>query len=81
MNEVSCYAAKNGLSPNLRNQMLSHVQLKYKAAKLQQDEVIAMLPKAIRSSIAKHLFLGIVESSYLFKEVNQDLIVQMVMNI
>lgn len=58
---------------------MAHLQLKFKTVELQQDEVIADLPKAIRSSISQHLFQRTVETAYLFKGVSQDLIIQMVL--
>ncbi|KAG5562646.1 hypothetical protein RHGRI_005390 [Rhododendron griersonianum] len=58
--------------------MLAHMQLKFKTAELQQEEVLQDLPKAIRSSIAQHLFHETVETTYLFKGVSDDLITQLV---
>lgn len=58
--------------------MLAHMQLKFKTAELKQEEVLEDLPKAIRSSIAQHLFLQTVERAYLFKGLSEDLIVQLV---
>lgn len=45
---------------------------------MQQDKVLSDLPKAIRTSIAQHLFQQTVESSYLFKGVRQDFIMELV---
>ncbi|RWR73840.1 potassium channel KAT3 [Cinnamomum micranthum f. kanehirae] len=78
INEVSRYASKNRLPESLKEQIMAHLQLKFKTVELQQDEVIADLPKAIRSSISQHLFQRTVETAYLFKGVSQDLIIQMV---
>lgn len=58
--------------------MLAHMQLKFRTAELQHEEVLEDLPKAIRSSIAQHLFRGTVENAYLFKGISEDLIVQLV---
>lgn len=58
--------------------MLAHMQLKFKTAELQQEEVLEDLPKAIRSSIAQHLFRSTVENTYLFKGVSEDLVIQLV---
>lgn len=57
---------------------MAHLQLKFKTVELQQDEALSDLPKAIRSSIAQHLFQRTVENAYLFKGVSQDMIIQMV---
>lgn len=61
--------------------MLAHLHLKFKTAELKQEQVLEDLPKAIRSSIAQHLFRGTVEKSYLFKGVSEDLVAQLVKKI
>ncbi|XP_058201919.1 potassium channel KAT3-like isoform X3 [Rhododendron vialii] len=78
INEILRYASKNRLPDGLKEQMLAHMQLKFKTAELQQEEVLEDLPKAIRSSIAQHLFHETVETTYLFKGVSDDLITQLV---
>ncbi|OAY54336.2 potassium channel KAT3 isoform X2 [Manihot esculenta] len=78
INEVLRYASKNRLPEGLKGQMLAHMQLKFKTAELQQEEVLEDLPKAIRSSIAQHLFRSTVENTYLFKGVSEDLVIQLV---
>lgn len=77
-NELLQYASKNRLPEGLKEQMLTHMQLKYKTAELQQEEVLQDLPKAIRSSIAQHLFRNTLEDTYLFRNVSEELIGQMV---
>ncbi|KAF8034815.1 hypothetical protein BT93_C0975 [Corymbia citriodora subsp. variegata] len=78
INEILRYASKNRLPEGLKEQMLAHMQLKFKTAELQQEEVLEDLPKAIRSGIAQHLFRRTVGNAYLFKGVSEDLIVQLV---
>ncbi|KAL4323964.1 hypothetical protein GQ457_11G016790 [Hibiscus cannabinus] len=78
INELLRYASKNRLPDGLREQMLAHMQLKFKTAELQQEEVLQDLPKAIRSSISQHLFRRTVEKSYLFNGVSEDLVSQLV---
>ncbi|GFZ08426.1 potassium channel protein [Actinidia rufa] len=78
INEILRYASKNQLPEGLKEQILAHMQLKFKTAELQQEEVLEDLPKAIRSGIAQHLFIGTVETAYLFKGVSDDLIIQLV---
>ncbi|CAL5344794.1 unnamed protein product [Camellia sinensis] len=78
INQILRYASKNRLPESLKEQMLANMQLKFRTAELQQKEVLEDLPKAIRSSIAQHLFHGTVENAYLFKGVSEDLIVQLV---
>ncbi|XP_068484254.1 potassium channel KAT3 [Phaseolus vulgaris] len=71
------YANKNRLPEGLKEQILAHMQLKFKTAELQQ-EVLQDLPKTIRSCIAQHLFKNIVETAYLFKGVSDNFITQLV---
>ncbi|KAJ4708002.1 Potassium channel like [Melia azedarach] len=78
INEILRYASKNRIPEGLKEQMLAHMQLKFKTAELQQEEVLEDLPKAIRSSIAQHLFRRTVEKAYLFQGVSEDLITQLV---
>ncbi|KAF9662193.1 hypothetical protein SADUNF_Sadunf18G0027800 [Salix dunnii] len=78
INQILRYASKNRLPEGLKEQMLAHMQLKFKTAELQQEEVLGDLPKAIRSSIAQHLFHDVVANTYLFKGVSEDLITQLV---
>ncbi|KAK1259327.1 Potassium channel KAT3 [Acorus gramineus] len=78
IHELSRYASKNRLPDSMKEQMMSHLQLKFKTVELQQEEVLADLPKAIRSSIAQHLFQRTVETSYLFRGISEDLIAQLV---
>ncbi|KAL5975147.1 Potassium channel kat3 [Asimina triloba] len=78
INEVSRYASKNRLPESLREQMMAHLQLKFKTVEMQQEEVLSDLPKAIQSGISQHLFQRTVENAYLFKGITQDLIIQLV---
>ena len=78
INQILRYASKKRLPEGMKDQMLAHLQLKFKTVELQQEEVLEDLPKAIRSSIAQHLFHRTVEKTYLFKGVSVDLIVQLV---
>ncbi|KAH7652028.1 Potassium channel voltage-dependent EAG/ELK/ERG protein [Dioscorea alata] len=78
IHEVSRYSSKNRLPESIREQMMAHLQLKFKTVELQQDQVLADLPKAIRSSIAQHLFQRTVELAYLFRGVSHDFIIQLV---
>ncbi|KAJ0799287.1 putative cyclic nucleotide-binding domain, potassium channel, voltage-dependent, EAG/ELK/ERG [Helianthus annuus] len=81
INEILRYASKNRLPEGLKQQMLAHMQLKFKTAELQQEEVLEDLPKAIRSSIAQHLFRKTVEKTYLFKGISEDLSRQLVQSV
>ena len=64
----------------MREQMLAHMQLKFKTAELKQEEVLQDLPKAIRSSINEHLFRSVIENAYLFKGFPDGLIIQLVIH-
>ncbi|KAK1371710.1 Cyclic nucleotide-binding domain-containing protein [Heracleum sosnowskyi] len=81
VNEMLQFASKNRLPEGLKEKMLTHMQLKYRTAELQQEEVLEDLPKAIRSSITKHLFRKTLEDTYLFKNVSEEFIGQMVSEI
>ncbi|KAM6542339.1 hypothetical protein CsatB_006786 [Cannabis sativa] len=81
INEILRYGSKNRLPEGLKDQMLAHLQLKSKTVELQQEEVIANLPKAIRSSISQHLFYPTIEKTYILRGVSQDFIAQMVSEI
>ncbi|KAF7830213.1 potassium channel KAT3 [Senna tora] len=78
INQILKYASKNRLPEGLKEQMLAQMQLKFKTAELRQEKVLQDLPKAIRSSIAQHLFRNIVENAYLFEGVSADFITQLV---
>ncbi|XP_064947913.1 potassium channel KAT4-like isoform X3 [Musa acuminata AAA Group] len=78
IHRVSRFASKHRLPDGLREQTMAHLQLRFKTMELQQEEVIADLPKAIRSTIAQHLFRRTVEATYLFKGVSPEFIVQLV---
>ncbi|XP_024985614.1 potassium channel KAT3 [Cynara cardunculus var. scolymus] len=78
INEILRYASKNRLPEGLKEQMLAHMQLRFKTAELQQEEVLGDLPKAIRSSISQHLFRKTVDKTYLFKGISEDLSRQLV---
>ncbi|XP_010432685.1 PREDICTED: potassium channel KAT3 [Camelina sativa] len=81
INHILRYTSKNRLPDAMREQMLAHMQLKFKTAELRQEEVLQDLPKAIRSSINQHLFRAVMEEAYLFKGFPDGLIVQLVSQI
>ncbi|KAH7420816.1 hypothetical protein KP509_13G024300 [Ceratopteris richardii] len=75
---VSSFAIRNRLPFRLRDQMLDHIRLQYRTENLHQEETLALLPKAIRSSLAQHLFLPRVEKVYLFQGCSYDFMLQLV---
>lgn len=76
---ASEFAKRNQLPPNIQDQILSHMCLKFKTEGLEQHETLKGLPRAIRSSIAHYLFYPIVQNVYLFHGVSQDLLLQLVL--
>ncbi|XP_050231467.1 potassium channel KAT1-like isoform X2 [Mercurialis annua] len=74
---ASEFAARNQLSHRLQDQMLSHLCLKFRTEGLKQQETLNGLPKAIRSSIAHHLFYPIIQNVYLFEGVSHDFLFQL----
>lgn len=72
------FAKRNQLPPRVQYQVLSHICLKFKTETLKQDETLNGLPKAIRTSIAHHLFFPIVQNVHLFQGVSRNLLFQLV---
>ncbi|KAF8732163.1 hypothetical protein HU200_016132 [Digitaria exilis] len=74
------FAVRHQLPARLREQMVSHLSLKFRTDSegLQQQETMDSLPKAIRSGISHHLFFALVQRVYLFQGVSNDLIFQLV---
>eukprot|EP00250_Pteridium_aquilinum_P002207 c12399_g1_i1 orf=308-2905(-) len=75
---ISNFAERHQLPQRLHEQMLDHMRLKFKTASLKHEQILPELPKAIRSSVAHHLFLEIVEKVYLFKGTSYDFLLQLV---
>nr|VDD48800.1 unnamed protein product [Brassica oleracea] len=78
---ASEFASRNQLPPNIQDQMLSHICLKFKTEGLKQQETLNGLPKAIRSSIANYLFIHILQKVYLFEGVSRNFLFQLVSDI
>jgi hypothetical protein len=66
------------LPRQIKDQMLSHIIIRFKTEELKQQEMLASLPKGVRSSIAYNLFLPIVEKTYLFNGVSSSFTFQLV---
>ncbi|KAK6284075.1 hypothetical protein POUND7_003027 [Theobroma cacao] len=75
---ASEFVTRNQLPTNIQDQMLSHICLRFRTEGLKQQETLNSLPKAIRSSIAQHLFFHIVQKVYLFQGVSHDFLFQLV---
>ncbi|CAL9104867.1 unnamed protein product [Musa textilis] len=75
---ASEFAARNQLPQRIKDQMLSHICLRFKTEGLKQQETLNDLPKGIHSSIAYHLFFPIVQGVYLFRGVSFKFLYQLV---
>uniref|UniRef100_A0A0E0JFG6 Potassium channel n=1 Tax=Oryza punctata TaxID=4537 RepID=A0A0E0JFG6_ORYPU len=75
---ASQFAARNQLPEHIKDEMLSHICLRYKTEGLKQKETLDSLPKGIRSSIACNLFLPVIEKVYLFHGVSFTCMIQLV---
>eukprot|EP00252_Welwitschia_mirabilis_P006979 TRINITY_DN1795_c0_g1_i2.p1 TRINITY_DN1795_c0_g1~~TRINITY_DN1795_c0_g1_i2.p1 ORF type:complete len:828 (-),score=105.40 TRINITY_DN1795_c0_g1_i2:276-2759(-) len=69
---ASNFAIRNNLPPKIREQILSHMCLKFRTEGLRQQEIVEELPKTIRTSIFQHLFLSTLESLYLFRGISRE---------
>ncbi|XP_054777157.1 potassium channel KAT1-like [Prosopis cineraria] len=74
---ASEFASRNHLPHHLQDQMLSHLCLRFKTEGLKQQETLNGLPRAIRSSIANHLFFPVLKEVYLFHGVSYDFLFQL----
>lgn len=72
------FATRNQLPRKLQEQMLSHMELKFKTESLQHESTIATFPKAIRTSVAQALFLDTILQVYLFKGTSLNFRTQLV---
>lgn len=75
---ASEFTKRNQLPPEIEEQLLAHICLKFKTEGLKQQETLNGLPKAIRSSIAHYLFYPVVQNVHLFRGVSQDFLLQLV---
>eukprot|EP01018_Ginkgo_biloba_P000293 Gb_06792 [translate_table: standard] len=75
---ASDFSNRNRLPPNLKEQILAHMTLNFKTEGLQQQQTVAGLPKATRSTIAQYLFFPTIEKVYLFRGVSNDFLMQLV---
>uniref|UniRef100_A0A5B6YZR5 Potassium channel n=1 Tax=Davidia involucrata TaxID=16924 RepID=A0A5B6YZR5_DAVIN len=72
------FVNRNRLPPRLRDQILAYMCLRFKAERLNQQQLIEQLPKSICKSIGQHLFLPTVEKVYLFKGVSRETLLLLV---
>jgi hypothetical protein len=74
---VTDFGNRNHLPRYLQEQMIAHTRLKFKTESLQQQKTLETLPKAIRASLAQHLFLSTMEKVYLFQGTSSNLLTQL----
>ncbi|WOL09101.1 potassium channel KAT3-like [Canna indica] len=75
---ASEFAARNQLPKHTKNQILSHICLRFKTEGLKQQETLNDLPKGLRSSIAHYLFFKVLQKVYLFHGVSLKFLYQLV---
>ncbi|KAK4421083.1 Potassium channel KAT2 [Sesamum alatum] len=75
---ASEFAKRNHLPPDIQEQILSHICLKFQTEELEQQETLNGLPRAIRCSIANYLFYPILQNVPLFHGVSNDFLFQLV---
>ncbi|XP_011085251.1 potassium channel KAT1-like [Sesamum indicum] len=75
---ASEFAKRNHLPPDIQEQILSYICLKFKTEELEQQETLNGLPRAIRCSIVNYLFYPIVQNVPLFHGVSSDFLFQLV---
>jgi hypothetical protein len=78
IHDASQFPARNELPAHIKDEMLSHICLRYKTEDLKQKETLDSLPKWIRSSIAYHIFFPIIEKVYLLCGVSFTYMLQLV---
>ncbi|XP_017238009.1 potassium channel KAT3 isoform X1 [Daucus carota subsp. sativus] len=78
---ASEFAKHNQLPSAIKDQLLSHICLKFRTEGLKQQETLNSLPKAIRLSIAHHLYFPVIQNAKLFQGVSVDYLFQLVTEI
>ncbi|XVF45239.1 hypothetical protein PTKIN_Ptkin02bG0189200 [Pterospermum kingtungense] len=75
---VSSFVSRNRLPPRLNEQILAYMCLRFKAERLNQQQLIEQLPKSIYTSICQHLFFPTVEKVYLFNGTSRETLLHLV---
>ncbi|CAL4947750.1 unnamed protein product [Urochloa decumbens] len=78
LRRVSEFGSATGLPPELREQMMASAQLRFNAGEAGQRQLLADLPRALRSGVARHLFGDTVQRCYLFRGVSDAGVVELV---
>ncbi|XP_042467449.1 potassium channel KAT1-like [Zingiber officinale] len=75
---ASEFTARNHLPKRIKDQMLSHICLRFKTQWLKLQDPLNDLPKGIRSRIAYERFFPILRQTYLFRGVSLNFLNQLV---
>ncbi|XP_022749182.1 potassium channel AKT2/3-like [Durio zibethinus] len=75
---ASNFVYRNRLPPKLKEQILAYMCLRFKAERLNQQQLIEQLPKSIYTSICQHLFIPTVEKVYLFNGVSREILLHLI---
>lgn len=75
---ASEFVKRNRLPSDIKEQILSHMCVKFKTEGVKQQQTLMELPKAIRCSIAQFLFAPVVRQASIFHGVSQDFLLQLV---
>ncbi|KAK9286193.1 hypothetical protein L1049_014577 [Liquidambar formosana] len=79
--EASNFVSRNRLPKRLKVHILAYMCLRFKAERLNQQQLIEQLPKSICQSICQHLFLPTVGKVYLFDGVSREILLLLVQTI
>ncbi|KZV30905.1 hypothetical protein F511_36681 [Dorcoceras hygrometricum] len=75
---TSSFVSCNRLPPRLKGKILAYMCLRFKAERLNQQQLIEQLPKTLCLSIQQHLFLPALEKVYLFSGVSREILLLLV---
>ncbi|XP_027113168.2 potassium channel AKT2/3 [Coffea arabica] len=78
---ASNFVNRNHLPTRLKEQIIAYMCLRFKAERLNHQELMEQLPRSICKSIRQHLFLPTVEKVYLFKGVSRENILLLVADV
>ncbi|XP_017971836.1 PREDICTED: potassium channel AKT2/3 [Theobroma cacao] len=75
---ASNFVSRNRLPARLKEQILAYMCLRFKAERLNQQQLIEQLPKSIYTGICQHLFLPTVKKVYLFNGTSREMLLHLV---
>ncbi|XP_020261938.1 potassium channel AKT2 isoform X2 [Asparagus officinalis] len=76
--EASNFVSRNHLPPRLKQQILAYMCVRFRAERLNQQQLMDQLPKSICKSICEQLFLPVVKDVYLFNGVSREMLLLLV---